>query len=111
MILSLPVANTGADILSLFVSDNDYSLNKCTYIVQATIIDSSFRSLYLTDIVGGSDNVTLVGPATFIADGNFFTINTGTNLKLNNLSDNINILDLFGSISQVGNTITVNNIE
>lgn len=65
-ILSLPVANTGADILSLFVSDNYFSLNKCTYIVQATIIDSSFRSLYLTDIVGGSDNVTLVGAASFI---------------------------------------------
>ena len=51
LILSYPVANTGADILSLFVSDNDFSSNKCTYIVQATIIDSSFRSLYLTEIL------------------------------------------------------------
>lgn len=110
-ILSFPVANTGADILSFFVCDDDICSNKCTYIAQATIIDSSFRSLYLTDIVGGSDNVTLVGPATFIADGALFTINPGTNLTLNNLHGNINIQGLFGSISQVGNTITVNNIE
>lgn len=110
-ILSFPIANTGADILSLFVCDDDICSNKCTYIAKATIIDSSFRSLYLTDIVGGNDNVTLVGPATFIADGALFTINPGTNLTLNNLHGNINIQGLFGSVSQVGNTITVNNIE
>ncbi len=110
-ILAFPVANTGADILSFFVCDDDISSNKCTYIAQASIIDSSFRSLYLTDIVGGVNNVTLVGPATFIADGALFTINAGTNLTLNNLHGNINIQGLFGSVSQVGNTITVNNIE
>lgn len=110
-ILSHPVANTGADILSLFVCDDDICSNKCTYIVKATITDSSFRSLYLTDIVGGNDNVTLVGPATFITNGSLFTINAGTNLTLNNLHGNINIQGLFGNISQSGNTITVNNIE
>lgn len=110
-ILSYPVSNNGADVFSLFVCDDDICSNKCTYIAQATIIDSLFRSLYLTDIVGGNDNVTLVGPATFIADGNFFTINAGTNLTLNNISGNINIQGLFGNISQLGNTITVNNIE
>lgn len=110
-ILSYPVANNRADILSLSVCDNDFSSDKCTYIVQATIIGSSFRSLYLTDIVGGNNNVTLVGPATFISDGAIFTINAGTNLTLNNLHGNINIQGLFGNISQVGNTIIVNNIE
>ena len=110
-ILSFPVANTSSDIISFFVCDDDIYSNKCTYIAQASIIDSSFRSLYLTDIVGGVNNVTLVGPANFIADGALFTINTGTNLTLNNLHGNINIQGLFGSVSQVGNTITVNNIE
>ncbi|MDV4151767.1 DUF4489 domain-containing protein [Clostridium sp. AL.422] len=110
-ILSYPAANNGADILSLFVCDEDICSDKCTYIVQATVTDSLFRSLYLTDIVGGIDNVTLVGPATFISNGAFFTINAGIPLTLNIVHGNINIQGLFGSVSQVGNTITVNNIE
>lgn len=110
-ILSFPVANTSSDIISFFACDDDIYSNKCTYIAQASIIDSSFRSLYLTDIVGGVNNVTLVGPATFISDGALFTINACTNLTLNNLHGNINIQGLFGSVSQVGNAITVNNIE
>ena len=46
-----------------------------------------------------------------MSDSAFFTINAGATLTLSNIHSNINVQGLFGSISEVGNTITVNNIE
>ncbi|MCF0149481.1 MAG: DUF4489 domain-containing protein [Clostridium sp.] len=109
-IVSFPVANTGADIISFFVCD-DFCSNKGNYIVKATIISSSFRSLSITDIVGGNDNVTLIGPATFFTGNTVFNIFPGDTFTLNNLNGNINIMGSYGDISRFGNTLIVDNIE
>ena len=109
-ILSRPSANASSDILSFFSYDEDICINKsCTYILKATIIDSLFRNLSITNI-GSGGNLTLVGPSTIIINGNI-TITFVGNIDFPNVSGNINILGLFGNTSQSGSTVTVDNIE
>jgi len=110
-IFSGSASNTGSDIFSFFVCDHDICSNKCcTYTVEATIVDSLIRNIAITDI-GNGGAVTLVGPATLIVNGTNTIVLGGANIQFSNVIGDINIIGSFGTVSQSGSTITINDIE
>lgn len=110
-IFSRSAANTGSESFSFFVCDHNICLNKCcTYTIKATIVDSLIRTLSITDI-GNGGAVTLVGPAAFIVNCTDTIVLWVGNIQFSNVSGDINIIGSFGTVSQSGSTITINDIE